>query len=79
MISVLIAKMVRGAYLTPETVAAKSGNYPSPIHDSFEATNQSYNSMIHSLMLKVTSDSNRQLRFIVATQNEDSIRHAVMR
>lgn len=71
--------MVRGAYLTPETVAAKNGGYQSPIHSSYEETNQSYDSMINVLMEKVNAPKGRQLRFIVATHNEDSIRKAAKR
>ena len=37
------AKLVRGAYIHAEQKRAAELGYPSPIHDSLEATHQNYN------------------------------------
>ena len=37
------AKLVRGAYMFMERDRAKQCGYPSPVHDSIEATHANYN------------------------------------
>ena len=77
----IVAKIVRGAYITPETSRSEAENSPNPVHDSYEETNQSYDRIISWLLDKVECkrDSGRQLRFILASQYQGSLKQAVKR
>ncbi|KAF6030009.1 hypothetical protein EB796_011688 [Bugula neritina] len=75
------AKLVRGAYMVPEENEAKSQGNPCPVHDGIQATHSSYNSTANWLLQKIRDNSNqgRQIRFVLASHNQDSIKQAVER
>ena len=76
----LLVKLVRGAYIVPEGEYARIGNYPSPVHDSYEDTSRSYNSIADWLLTNIsTNQSSRSVRFILATVNKESVQKAVAR
>jgi len=61
------AKLVRGAYMEKERERAAELGYPSPIHDTREATDSDYNTAI-DYCLKHHQD----MAFVAATHNEKS-------
>uniref|UniRef100_A0A8C4Q961 Proline dehydrogenase n=1 Tax=Eptatretus burgeri TaxID=7764 RepID=A0A8C4Q961_EPTBU len=71
-------KLVRGAYMDKERQLAQVGGYADPIQPSFEDTNKSYHSALDQL-LELTSRHSDSYHMIIATHNEDSVRHAVQR
>ncbi|KAF6023887.1 PRODH2 [Bugula neritina] len=75
------AKLVRGAYMVAEENEAKSQGNPCPVHDGIQATHNSYNSTANWLLQKIRDNSNqgRQIRFVLASHNQDSIKQAVER
>ncbi|VDP10587.1 unnamed protein product [Soboliphyme baturini] len=68
------AKLVRGAYMDTERARAKELNYEDPINESYEATNQMYNSIINVLFQESKQSSDGKVWFMCATHNEESIR-----
>ena len=77
LLSQSVVKLVRGAYIVSETKAAREGNYPSPVHDSYQDTNKSYDKIADWLLTNIASD--KSIRFILASHNKDSIQKAVNR
>ncbi|KAI1896339.1 hypothetical protein AGOR_G00093780 [Albula goreensis] len=71
-------KLVRGAYMDKERKLAKQEGRPDPVHQSWEDTNDSYNGNL-DIMLDLISLHPHCYRIIVATHNEQSVRHAVSR
>ncbi|XP_056157651.1 hydroxyproline dehydrogenase [Lampris incognitus] len=71
-------KLVRGAYMDKERKLAEKEGRPDPIHQSWEDTNDSYNSSME-VMLEVISQNPQRYRIIVATHNEESVRRAATR
>ncbi|XP_048871773.1 hydroxyproline dehydrogenase isoform X1 [Brienomyrus brachyistius] len=69
-------KLVRGAYMDKERKLAKGEGRPDPIHQSWEDTNASYNGSM-DIMLNMISQNPQRYQIIVATHNEESVRHAV--
>ena len=70
------AKLVRGAYMEQERSRAASVGYEDPIHASYEATNECYDSVMKSVLQAVVE---RDANVMIATHNEDSVRHTVQR
>ncbi|XP_067929479.1 hydroxyproline dehydrogenase-like [Watersipora subatra] len=74
------AKVVRGAYIVPEGEAARLGGYPSPVHDSYEDTNRSYDRIVDWLLTEISHNTGkRSVRFILASHNKKSIQQAILR
>ncbi|XP_061088488.1 hydroxyproline dehydrogenase isoform X1 [Conger conger] len=71
-------KLVRGAYMDKERKLANQESRPDPIHQSWEHTNDSYNGSL-DIMLDLISQHPQRYRLIVATHNEESVRHAASR
>ncbi|XP_064470810.1 hydroxyproline dehydrogenase-like [Ornithodoros turicata] len=71
-------KLVRGAYMDSERRRARAMKYEDPVCDSYDSTNKSYNKSMSFLIEKV-KNTEQQLRFIIASHNEDSIRAALKR
>lgn len=57
----LAMKMVRGAYIKEENDLAIKYKYESPVHNSYQATEDNYNSNLLS-MLKYLSDPRSKVR-----------------
>ena len=68
----MAAKLVRGAYMSEERRRAHSHNYPDPINDSYELTNQMYHSIIDFVLPVIATDN---MSIMVATHNEDTIKY----
>lgn len=64
---ILGAKLVRGAYMEKERKRAVEMNYPSPIQDSKDATDNDYNTALAFCVQHID-----RIAFIVASHNENS-------
>ncbi|XP_041038473.1 hydroxyproline dehydrogenase, partial [Carcharodon carcharias] len=71
-------KLVRGAYLEKERLLAKSLGYPDPIQPTWEDTNHSYQRLLDK-MLRLVGETGQRLGLVIATHNEESVRHALHR
>ncbi|XP_026170635.1 hydroxyproline dehydrogenase isoform X3 [Mastacembelus armatus] len=71
-------KLVRGAYMDKERKLAEKEGRLDPIHQSWEDTNDSYNSSL-DMLLEVISQKPERYRIIVATHNEESVKRASKR
>jgi proline dehydrogenase len=63
-------KLVRGAYMEKERDRAKEQGYPSPIHDTKEATDKDYD-----LALKFCIDNHPNIELLCGTHNEKSSKY----
>ncbi len=64
---ILGAKLVRGAYMEKERKRALENNYPSPIHETKEATDADYNQALNFCIDHIDS-----VAFVAGTHNEKS-------
>ncbi|XP_078394209.1 hydroxyproline dehydrogenase-like [Cetorhinus maximus] len=71
-------KLVRGAYMEKERVLAKSLGYPDPIQATWEDTNHSYRRLLDK-MLESVGETRPRLGLVIATHNEESVKHALSR
>lgn len=75
-------KFVRGAYMEQERARAATMGYPDPINPNYEATNDMYNGVVDMCLNKAAeqrAESHARIAFMLASHNEDSVRHAVKR
>lgn len=63
-------KLVRGAYMEKERERAKEQGYPSPIHETKEATDRDYD-----LALKFCIDNHPNIELLCGTHNEKSSKY----
>jgi proline dehydrogenase len=70
------AKLVRGAYMETERLLAEDMALPSPIHDTIEATHDSYNESVDYLLAH-SVQSDKQVELMCATHNQGSIEKAI--
>lgn len=68
------AKIVRGAYMEQERARAQTMDYEDPIHPSYQATCDSFNSVL-DLILKEVKHGNANV--MVASHNEESVHFAL--
>jgi proline dehydrogenase len=77
---IFAAKLVRGAYMEQERRLAREYGYEDPINPNFEATSQMYHTcldeILKSTMVKCQSN---QVRIMIASHNEDTIRYAIQK
>ncbi|XP_069505990.1 hydroxyproline dehydrogenase [Ambystoma mexicanum] len=71
-------KLVRGAYMDKERKLAKERGYADPINPDWEATNSSYQRSLDTLLELIATHGHRY-NLIVASHNEESVKHAVHR
>ena len=69
------AKLVRGAYMIHERERATMLNIADPIHDTANATHRNYDEVVE-LLLRYRAINGPGLEIMVASHNEQSIRHA---
>ncbi|KAF0305506.1 Hydroxyproline dehydrogenase [Amphibalanus amphitrite] len=69
-------KLVRGAYLEKEVTRALKLGIPRPIHDTYQATSDMYNSQVERMLGRVAALGDRSA-VMVASHNENSVRLAV--
>ena len=71
-------KLVRGAYMEKErSMAAKQG-YTDPVHATFEDTSKMYEASVDYLLERVSENPEKYF-VMVATHNEQSVKHALQR
>jgi proline dehydrogenase len=68
----LAVKLVRGAYMEKERERAMQDGYPSPIHQTKEATDKAYNEALLYCLENIETIS-----FVAGTHNENSIQFLV--
>ncbi|KAL2101813.1 hypothetical protein ACEWY4_003574 [Coilia grayii] len=71
-------KLVRGAYMDKERKLANQEGWTDPVHQSWEDTNCSYNGSL-DILLNLISQNPGRYQIIVATHNENSVRHTAIR
>ena len=76
---IFAAKLVRGAYMEQEHRLAREYGYENPINPSFEATSQMYHTCLDEVFETVLKRKFDQVRLMVASHNEDTIRYAIQR
>ena len=69
---ILAVKLVRGAYMEKERERAQEKGYPSPIHETKEATDADYNGALEYCMRHF-----KDVAFVAATHNEISTQRLV--
>jgi proline dehydrogenase len=70
------AKLVRGAYMESERALAKAFGYPSPIHETIEATHACYDGAVR-LLLETAVQGDRRVELMLATHNVSSVDNAI--
>lgn len=76
---VFAAKLVRGAYMEQERRLAQEHGYEDPINPSFEATSKMYHSCLDEVLKTIVKRESGQVRIMVASHNEDTIRYAIQK
>ncbi|XP_017290214.1 proline dehydrogenase 1, mitochondrial [Kryptolebias marmoratus] len=71
------AKLVRGAYMFQERARAKELRYEDPINPDYESTNRMYHKCLDYVLDEIAL--NKKANVMVASHNEDTIKHAVRR
>ena len=74
---IFAAKLVRGAYMEQERRLAQENSYEDPINDNFETTTQMYHACFDEVMKSTVKRSPNQVRVMIASHNEDTIRYAI--
>ncbi|XP_013866580.1 proline dehydrogenase 1, mitochondrial [Austrofundulus limnaeus] len=71
------AKLVRGAYMYQERSRAEELGYEDPINPDYETTNRMYHKCLDYVLDEVAL--NKKANVMVASHNEDTIKHTVRR
>ncbi|CAL8347439.1 unnamed protein product [Lota lota] len=71
------AKLVRGAYMHQERERAGLMGYEDPINPDYEATNRMYHRCLDLLLEEISLS--RKANVMVASHNEDTVRHTLRR
>ncbi|XP_029961179.1 proline dehydrogenase 1, mitochondrial [Salarias fasciatus] len=71
------AKLVRGAYMYQERDRAKEFGYEDPINPNYETTNWMYHRCLDYVLDEIAL--NRKANVMVASHNEDTVKHTLMR
>ncbi|KRX40595.1 Proline dehydrogenase 1, mitochondrial [Trichinella murrelli] len=72
---VIGTKLVRGAYMEHERQRALLLGYPSPINDTYDLTNETYDNILDLLIKEINSRQIGKVHLICATHNEQSVKH----
>ena len=77
---IFAAKLVRGAYMDQERQLAREHGYEDPTNPNFDATSNVYHACLDEVLINIVknNDSN-QIRIMVASHNEDTIRYAIQK
>ncbi len=76
---IFAAKIVRGAYMEQERRLAREHGYEDPINPNFEATSQMYHTCIDETFKSTAKRQSNQVRVMIASHNEDTIRYALQK
>ncbi|MEQ2222971.1 hypothetical protein ILYODFUR_031984 [Ilyodon furcidens] len=71
------AKLVRGAYMYQERERAKELQYEDPINPDYESTSRMYHRCLRYVLDEIAL--NRKANVMVASHNEDTIKHTLIR
>ncbi|XP_041856581.1 proline dehydrogenase 1, mitochondrial [Melanotaenia boesemani] len=71
------AKLVRGAYMYQERERAKEIGYEDPINPDYESTNRMYHRCLDYVLDEIAL--NRKANVMVASHNEDTVKHTLRR
>ncbi|KAM6965085.1 proline dehydrogenase 1, mitochondrial [Aplochiton taeniatus] len=71
------AKLVRGAYMYQERSRAQEMAYEDPIHPDYDATNRMYHKCLDHVLDEI--GLHRQANVMVASHNEDTVKHTIER
>eukprot|EP00066_Takifugu_rubripes_P008781 XP_003975246.1 PREDICTED: proline dehydrogenase 1, mitochondrial-like [Takifugu rubripes] len=71
------AKLVRGAYMHQERERAKELGYEDPINPDYESTNRMYHRCLDHILEEIAT--NRKANVMVASHNEETIKHTINR
>uniref|UniRef100_A0A8C5GQR1 Proline dehydrogenase n=1 Tax=Gouania willdenowi TaxID=441366 RepID=A0A8C5GQR1_GOUWI len=71
------AKLVRGAYMYQERERAEEMGYEDPINADYESTNRMYHRCLDYVLDEIAL--NRKANVMVASHNEDTIKHTLKR
>uniref|UniRef100_A0A3Q3VI54 Proline dehydrogenase n=1 Tax=Mola mola TaxID=94237 RepID=A0A3Q3VI54_MOLML len=71
------AKLVRGAYMYQERERAQEIGYEDPINPDYESTNRMYHRCLDYVLDEIAL--NRKANMMVASHNEDTIKHTLRR
>ncbi|XP_071339782.1 proline dehydrogenase 1, mitochondrial [Trachinotus anak] len=71
------AKLVRGAYMYQERERAKDIGYEDPINPDYESTNRMYHRCLDYVLDEIAL--NRNANVMVASHNEDTVKHTLQR
>lgn len=71
------AKLVRGAYMYQERERAKEIGYEDPINPDYESTNRMYHRCLDYVLDEIAL--NRKANVMVASHNEDTVKHTITR
>ncbi|CAF1543467.1 unnamed protein product [Rotaria magnacalcarata] len=73
------AKLVRGAYMEQERRLAQEYGYEDRINTDFEATSKMYRACLDEVFKRFNKRHTDQVRVMVASHNEDTIRYAIQK
>lgn len=76
---IFAAKLVRGAYMVQEQRLSKQHGYEDPINSSFEATSRMYHTCLDEVFKNIMTRTPSQVRIMIASHNEDTIRYAIQK
>jgi len=76
---IFAAKLVRGAYMEQERLLAREQRYEDPINPSFDATSKMYHACLDEVLNSTVKRDPGQVRVMVASHNEDTIRYAIQK
>ncbi|XP_037536155.1 proline dehydrogenase 1, mitochondrial [Nematolebias whitei] len=71
------AKLVRGAYMHQERARAKELGYEDPVNPDYETTNRMYHKCLDYVLDEIAL--NKKTNVMVASHNNDTIKHTVRR
>jgi len=74
---IFAAKLVRGAYMEQERRLAREYGYEDPVNPNFEATSQMYHQCLDEVLKYTLRRKSDQIRIMIASHNEDTIRYAI--
>ncbi|XP_053377875.1 hydroxyproline dehydrogenase-like isoform X1 [Mercenaria mercenaria] len=69
-------KLVRGAYMYKERQMAVDAGYEDPVHQTFEDTTAMYNQSMEHLLDGIQREPDK-FYVVIASHNEDTVKHAV--
>ena len=76
---IFAAKLVRGAYIEQERQLAREHGYEDPINSNYEATSNIYHTCLDEVLKNLLKRNSGQVRIMIASHNEDTIRYALQK